>query len=184
MTFETGHTTIEKLLRMSKDGLRDQLVRGELRKTTPARDKHGYLASRIASRLERHVEDNNLGRAYTTETGFKLASNPDTGRASDASFVSQAHLDETVEIKGYWPGASDLTDEVTSPSEPIWRSSIRPSLGESGSQMVLVVDPGQQTMKVYRALDDLRILQGEAGETHVGADVVPGWGLPVAESFV
>lgn len=141
MTFETGHTTIEKLLRMSKDGLRDELVRGELRKTTPARDKHGYLASRIASRLERHVEDNNLGRAYTTETGFKLASNPDTGRASDASFVSQAHLDETVEIKGYWPGASDLTDEVTSPSEPIWRSSIRPSLGESGSQMVLVVDP-------------------------------------------
>jgi hypothetical protein len=50
--------------------------------------------------------------------------------------------------------------------------------------MVLVVDPGQQTVKVYRALDDLRILQGEAGETQVGADVVPGWGLPVAESFV
>ena len=131
MTFDTRHTTAGKLLRMPKHGFRHELVRGELCRATLTGNKHGYLASRIASRLERHVENNDLGRAYTAKTRFKLASNPDTMRASDASFVSQARLDETFEIKGYWPGASDLTDEVISPSEPVWRSSRRPSLGEN-----------------------------------------------------
>jgi hypothetical protein len=37
------------------------LVRGELRKIPSAGNKHGYVALRIASRLERHVDTNVLG---------------------------------------------------------------------------------------------------------------------------
>ena len=49
--------------------------------------------------------------------------------------------------------------------------------------MVLAVDPSRRTLTVYRALDDIRILKGEAGETLDGTDVVPGFRLPVAELF-
>ncbi|MDQ4128558.1 MAG: hypothetical protein M3151_11525 [Actinomycetota bacterium] len=36
---------------------------------------------------------------------------------------------------------------------------------------------------VYRVLDDIRILMGEASETLDGVHVVPGSRLPVAELF-
>lgn len=169
---------------MPDDGFRYELVRGELRKMTPAGNKHGYLALRIASRLERHVEESGLGKTYAAETGFKLSSDPDTVRAPDAAFVSQARLDETGEVEGFWPGAPDLAVEVTSPSDA-HTEVVEKALAwlEAGCRMVLVVDPGQRTVTVYRALDDIRILTSEAGETLDGADVVPGWRLPVTELF-
>jgi len=184
MTTETRHTTAEELLRMPEDGYLYELVRGELRKVTPAGNKHGYLALRIASRLERHVEENGLGRTYAAETGFKLASNPDTVRAPDAAFVSRTRLEETGEVEGYWPGAPDLAVEVISPSDA-HTEVVEKALAwlEAGCRMVLAVDPDQQTVTVYRALDDIRILKGEAGEILDGADVVPGFRLPVAELF-
>jgi Uma2 family endonuclease len=184
MTIETRHTTAEELLRMPDDGFRYELVRGELRKMTPAGNKHGYLALRIASRLERHVEDNGLGKTYAAETGFKLSSDPDTVRAPDAAFVSRARLEEVGEIEGYWPGAPDLAVEVISPSDT-HTEVVEKALAwlEAGCRMVLAVDPSRRNVTVYRALDDIRILTGGAGETLDGADVVPGWSLPVAELF-
>lgn len=184
MTIETRHTTAEELLRLPDDDFRYELVRGEPRKMTPAGNKPGYLALRIASRLERHVEENGLGRTYAAETGFKLASNPDTVRAPDAAFVSQTRLEEAGEVEGYWPGAPDLAVEVISPSDA-HTEVVEKALAwlEADCRMVLVVDPGQQTVTVYRALDNIRILKGEAGETLDGADVVPGFRLPVAELF-
>jgi Uma2 family endonuclease len=184
MTIETRHTTAEELLRMPDDGFRYELVRGELRKMTPAGNKHGYLALRIASRLERHVEDNGLGKTYAAETGFKLSSDPDTVRAPDAAFVSRARLEEVGEIEGYWPGAPDLAVEVISPSDT-HTEVVEKALAwlEAGCRMVLAVDPSRRTVTIYRALDDIRILTGEADETLDGADVVPGWSLPVAELF-
>ena len=47
--------------------------------------------------------------------------------------------------------------------------------------MVLVVDPSQRTVTVYRSLEDIRILT--EGDVIEGADVVPGWELPIAELF-
>jgi Uma2 family endonuclease len=78
---------------MPDDGFRHELVRGELRKMPPAGSEHGYLALRIASRLERYVDANGLGRVYAAETGFKLASNPDTVRAPDVGFVSRDRVE-------------------------------------------------------------------------------------------
>ena len=87
MTVQTKTVTAGELPNMPDDGKRRELVRGELRETKPAEDEHGYLALRIASRLERHVDANKLGRTYTAETGFKIASDPDTVRAPDAAFA-------------------------------------------------------------------------------------------------
>ncbi len=161
MTIETRHTTAEELLRMPDDGFRYELVGGELRKIAPAGNKHGYITMNLSGPLHRHVRENGLGRVYTTETGFLLARDPDNVRAPDAAFVSQARLDQTGEVQGYWPGAPDLAVE--------------------GCRMVLAFAPSRRTVTVYRALDD--ILIRTANETLDGADVVPGWSLPVAELF-
>ena len=182
MTIETRHTTVEELLRMPDDGFRYELVGGELRKIAPAGNKHGYITMNWSGPLHRHVREKGLGRVYTAETGFLLARDPDTVRAPDAAFVSQARLDETGEVEGYWPGAPDLAVEVISPSDT-HTEVVEKALAwlEAGCRMVLAVDSSRRTGTVYRALDDIRILT--ANETLDGADLVPGWSLPVADLF-
>ena len=73
------HVTADELLHMPDDGFRYELVREDLRRTTPAGSDHGRIVVRITWRLARHVEENGLGNVYA-ETGFKLATNPDTVR--------------------------------------------------------------------------------------------------------
>ena len=182
MTIRARQITAEELLRMPDDGLRYELVRGELREIPPAGSEHGYLALRIASRLEQHVDANGLGRTYIAETGFKLASDPDTVRAPDAAFVNRERVEKVGRVAGYWPGAPDLAVEVVSPGDT-HAQVVEKALAwlEAGCRMVLVADPEQQTVTVYRSLDDIRILTG--GDTIDGAEVVPGWKLPLAEIF-
>jgi Uma2 family endonuclease len=89
MTIETGRKTAEELFRMPDDGSRYELVRGKLRRMTPAGNRHGYIAGELFAELRNHVKANNLGRTYAAETGFKVASDPDTVRAPDAAFISR-----------------------------------------------------------------------------------------------
>ena len=149
MTTRAGPVTAEELLERPDDGFRHELVRGELREITPAGNRHGYLALEVGARLRNHVKANNLGRTYTAETGFKIASDPDTVRAPDAAFISQAHLDRVGEVEDYWPGAPDLAVEVISPGD-VRTGVVEEALSwlEAGCRMVLVVDPGQRTVTV------------------------------------
>lgn len=182
MAIQEKVVTAEELLAMQDDGSRRELVRGELRKMPPAGSEHGYVAMNIGSSLNVHVKANNLGRVYTAETGFRLASDPDTVRAPDAAFVSRERVEEIGRVAGYWPGAPDLAVEVVSPGDT-HSQVVEKALGwlEAGCRMVLVADPERRTVTAYRSLDDIRILTGDG--TVDGADVVPGWSLPVAEIF-
>jgi hypothetical protein len=54
---------------------------------------------------------------------------------------------------------------------------------EADCRIVLVADPEQRTVTVYRSLDDISILTSEASDTIDGAEVIPGWKLPLAEIF-
>jgi Uma2 family endonuclease len=79
MTIKTRPVTAEELLRKPDDGFRHELVRGKLRKITPAGDEHGYVAGEIFGELRSYVKANNLGRTYAAETGFRISSNPEHG---------------------------------------------------------------------------------------------------------
>lgn len=182
MTIKEKSYTAEELLRLPDDGTRRELVRGELREMTPAGNEHGYVALRIASRLERHVDANRLGRVYAAETGFKIASDPDTVRAPDAAFVSRERVEEVGRVEGFWPGAPDLAVEVVSPGDT-HAEVVEKSLAwlDAGCRMVLVAEPQRKVVTVYRSREDIRILTED--EAVDGTDVVPGWRLPVAEIF-
>ena len=184
MTMQTKTVTAEELLTMPDDGFRYELVKGELRKMAPAGNRHGYVAGEVFGELRKHVKANGLGRTYAAETGFKLASDPDVVRAPDAAFVSRARLDETGLVSGYWPGAPDLAVEVVSPNDR--HSDVMDKALdwlEAGCRMVLVADPERRIVTVYRSREDIRVLTAKAGDVVEGADVVPGWTLPVVEIF-
>jgi Uma2 family endonuclease len=174
--------TAEELLRLPDDGYRYELVRGELRKMAPAGYLHGRVAINLTTPLDRHVRDHNLGVICAAETGFKLASNPDTVRAPDVAFIRRERVQEVGDVEGYWPGAPDLAVEVISPSDTYVdvQEKVFDWL-EAGTRMVILVMPRKRAVTVYRSLTDMMMLTEH--DTLDGADVVPGWKIPVRELF-
>lgn len=180
---EARPATADELLRTPDDGLRRELVRGEVREMTPAGHRHGWIAVNVTTSLAQHVRSKGLGRVYAAETGFRIGSDPDTVRAPDVAFVRRERVAEVGDAPGYWPGAPDLAVEVVSPGD---------SYGEveekvldwlsAGCRMVVVVNPQRRTATVYRSRTEIVVLA--EGDDLEGGDVVPGWRLPVREVFV
>ncbi|MFQ5614137.1 MAG: Uma2 family endonuclease [Anaerolineae bacterium] len=172
----------EDLLRMPDDGFRYELVRGELRKMTPAGHEHGQITARLTWRLAQYVETNNLGVVYAAETGFLLSSDPDTVRAPDVAFVRAERVEAAGDVEGYFPGAPDLAVEVISPGDSY--TDVEEKVFdwlEAGTQMAVVVNPRQRTVTVYRSLSDIVVLT--ENDSFSGGDVVPGWTLAARELF-
>ena len=182
MTIVEHIATAADLERLPDDGFRYELVDGEVRKMTPAGNVHGKIAALVTASLVQHVLVNRLGSVYAAETGFRLASDPDTVRAPDAAFVSQARLDAVGSVAGYWPGAPDLAVEVVSPGDRSGEVAEKVAAWlAAGTQMVVVVEPPQRMVVVHRADGVTRTLR--EGDVLEGGAVVPGWKVPVAALF-
>ena len=182
MTTTARLMTAKDLLDMPDDGLRYELVRGELRKREHAGHVHGKIAMSVGARLWTHVKANGLGEVYGAETGFELGSNPDHVRAPDTAFIRRERVDAAGNVRGFFPGAPDLAMEVISPSDRY--SQVEEKVAdwlEAGTMAVIVVDPRRRAVKVHRSLSDASILTD--ADTLSIEDVVPGWQMPVAEIF-
>ncbi|MBI4470753.1 MAG: Uma2 family endonuclease [Acidobacteria bacterium] len=175
--------TAEDLLRMPRDDFRYELIYGELRRMSPAVQRHGRIAAKLNMVLHQHVSRHDLGTVFATDTGFKLASAPDLVRAPDAAFVRQARIDEAGDPEGFWPGAPDLAAEVLSPSDTVLdvEQKVRDWL-KAGTALVWVVSPELHTVTVYRSLTDITILTEK--DNLDGGELMPGFRLGVAELFV
>src|SRR5215471_8550617 len=140
----------EDLLKLPDDGFHYELVKGELTRMPPAGNLHGKRAMSLGWRLAQHVESNDLGIVYAAETGFLLATDPDTVRAPDIAFVGKKRIQEVGEFEGYWPGAPDLAVEVVSPGDTYTEVEEKAMEWlEAGSQIVLALDPRKRTITVY-----------------------------------
>jgi len=174
--------TADELLRMPDDGVRRELVRGEVREMSPGGSRHGRIGAKILSRLEAYVEAGGLGEVHNADTGFRLSSGPDTVRAPDVGFVTRGRADAVGDIEGFWPGAPDLAVEVISPTDVY--SAVDEKVSEyldAGCRMVVVVTPRRRTAAVYRSRSDIVLLT--ENDSLDGGDVVPGWTLPLREVF-
>ena len=174
--------TAEELWRLPDDGLRHELVYGELRTLAPSGGEHGRVTSNVHDSLSPYVRKQGLGRLFAAETGFLLARDPDLVRAPDVAFVRRERLEAAGRVRGYWPGGPDLAVEVVSPND-------RPADVEEkvstwlayGTEMVVVVYPDERRVRVHRPgrppqdLTETAILDG--------GNVVPGWTAAVREFF-
>jgi Uma2 family endonuclease len=142
--------TAEELARIPDDDHRYELVRGLVIRTSPPGSEHGFLAIRLGSLLYRHVEARGLG-AVMTETGFTLASHPDTVRAPDLAFVRHERIPAGGLPRGFWIGAPDLAVEILSPDDRA--AEVSEKVEEylaCGVRLVWVVNPDDQSVTVYR----------------------------------
>lgn len=174
--------TADELLAMPDDGLRHELVDGEVRTTPPSGEEHGVVAAGILLSLGNHVGAHALGRVLA-KTGFRIGTNPDTVLAPDASFVRRERIEQTAIGKGYRAGAPDLVVEVVSPRDSF--ADVEAKVARwltGGCRMVIVVNPARRAATIYRSHDDIVLLS--EGDELDGGEVVPGWRLALRELFV
>jgi Uma2 family endonuclease len=177
-----GASTAEQLLAMQDDGYRYELIEGVLHMMSPAGSRHGRITMRLGSILEQYVRANGLGAVFAAETGFFISRNPDTVRAPDVAFVRKEKMDPIGNCDGYLPLAPDLAIEVVSPNDSSTQVETKVRMWiESGTAMVLVVDPATRTVRVYRTKDSIDVLT-DSDELDA-SDVVSGWKLAVGECF-
>ncbi len=182
MSTTTRHFTAEELFWMPEEDRRYELIEGVLTKMSPTGFEHGDVAQTVGSLLWQHVRAHQLGKVLAAETGFKLASDPDTVLAPDVSFIRQEELDRLGSTKKFWPGAPDLAVEVMSPGDTVRAAQEKAHLWLThGARMVWVVNPTRRTISVFRPDAAVSVLtEGDALE---GQEIVAGFRCTVSEIF-
>jgi Uma2 family endonuclease len=174
--------TADELFNLPDDGLRHELVRGELRTMPPGGLEHGEEAVIFVVSLGAYVRARRLGRVYTNEPGFILETRPDTVRAPDVAFLTYDKLPGGRSPRGFHRGVPDLAVEVISPNDRY--SEVAEKIAEwlaHGVRLLFAVDPRRQTVEVHRPGQPTRTLGMD--DVLDGEDVVPGWTLAVRDLF-
>ncbi|RKU20851.1 hypothetical protein C6499_23010 [Candidatus Poribacteria bacterium] len=167
--------TLEEFLESDLEGY--EYVKGELIPMPAASWKHGIVSARIFLCLGLYVRENQLGEVVTPDTGFQVG---ERVLKPDVAFLSTAHLpDDTSRAS---PLPPDLAVEVVSPSD-VFRRVIEKAFAylEAGTQMVWIVEPTSQTVRVYRSEMPIRVLG--INDTLTGEDVVEGFSCQVSQLF-
>ena len=183
MTINAKLMTADELFRLPNDGMRRELVRGELRTMPPGGMEQGEQSAEFVFSLKLHVRSNKLGRVFTNEPGFVLTTGPDTVRSPDVAFIRRERIEQTGVPRGYYRGgAPDLAVEVISPNDLY--TEVDEKVTEwlaHGTTVVFVVNPRRKVVAVHRAGQAVVILGVE--DTLTAEDVVPGWSLVVRDLF-
>ncbi len=169
--------TADELLRTNLPDKRVELVRGVLVVREPPGYRHGEVTARLAKILIDHADAYDLGRVLAGDSGFKLATNPDTVRGPDLAFIRRDRM-PTPSPVGYAEFAPDLVVEVLSPGDR--PGEVLAKVADwlsAGTRHVWVIDPERRQARVYR--DDGSETLVTADEELDGEDVVPGFSCPL-----
>src|SRR5437667_12329148 len=136
--------------RMSIPDKQVELVRGQLVVREPPGTWHGAVAANLTCHLGDFVRRHGLGLVFAQDTGFKIASDPDTVRAPDVAFVAR---DRTglIQARGYAELAPDLLAEILSPDDR--PADVLAKVADwlaAGTRRVWVIDPERSEARVYR----------------------------------
>lgn len=173
--------TADELLTLDLPGKSTELVRGRLVVREPPSTYHGRVQSTLNILVGSHVRAHQLGAVFGQDTGFMIASNPDTVRAPDLGFVARDRL-ALIAPRGYAALAPDLVAEILSPDDR--PGEVMTKVGEwleAGVALVWVIDPDRRSAQVYRADGGVATVPSD-GELH-GEGVLPGFSCRLAELF-
>lgn len=176
-----GLMTAEELLRVGLPGKSTELVRGRLVVREPPGTYHGRVQSTLNVLVGSFVRAHRLGAVFGQDTGFKIASNPDTVRAPDLAFVRSARVG-LISPRGYAPLAPDLVAEILSPDDR--PGEVLTKIGEwleAGVQIVWVIDPDRRVASVYRADGSVTTIATDGGLD--GEHLLPDFSCALRELF-
>jgi len=174
--------TAEEFARIPEDDLdRYELVEGRLVRMSPPNFDHGRIVGQVVYLLKTHLKTQPTGVAVI-ETGFTIASNPDTVRGPDVAFVRQDRIPSPGTC-GFPKIAPDAVFEVLSPDDR--PGEIRKKIAEyirRGVHLVVVINPDDKTVVIHRPGPQLVTLR-DGHDVLDMADVIPGFTCRVSDIF-
>ena len=173
--------TADDLLTLETSGKSTELVRGKLIVREPPGTYHGRVQGTLNVLVGSHVRTHALGAVFGQDTGFKIASDPDTVRAPDLAFVERARVAQ-IPRRGYAALAPDLAAEIVSPDDR--PGEVLSKVGEwleAGVRLVWVTDPDRRAATVYR--DDGSVTTVSSDADIDGEAVLPGLSFRLSELF-
>jgi Uma2 family endonuclease len=176
--------TYDDLVAMPDDGLRRELIDGELYVTPSPGIKHQTIVLNLGSALLRHVRAQGLGRVFVAPLDV-LFSQVDVVEP-DVLFVSREREHHVLTDK-HLVGAPDLVVEVGSPSTRRTDERAKLRLYERFAVAEYwIVDPDLDAIKVFRLVDSryqrVAELSLEAGDA-LTSPLLPGVELLLTEIF-
>lgn len=174
--------TAEDLLRLDSEGVRGELIQGELHETMPAGLNHGRIVMKLGALQMNFILPRSLGVLAGSDSGVLLECDPDTVREPDLAFTLAARLPPDGPYDGYAEVVPDLVVEVVSPSDRPREVADKVAMWLShGVRLVWVVCPENRTIEVHRSAAEVQT-PGERDALD-GLDVLPGFSCSASAVF-
>jgi Uma2 family endonuclease len=156
MTISTRMTAAE-FLAMPPDGIRNELVHGEVVVSPSPNFDHGYAVIELIGILNPHIKSRQLGQLYTDLDSYF---GPEDVRRPDLLFFVQSRLHVLAAAKK--PEAPpDLCIEVLSPSNAGYDRTDKFDLYQAASvPFYWIVDPMERTLEAYKLVSGKYIRSG------------------------
>ena len=171
--------TVEDLLAMPDNGLRHELVRGELIEMPPPGEEHGEIAANIAALLRGPIKLAGRGRVLV-ESGAVISRDPATVFGPDVSVMLGGT--DVRPARGYAERLPALVFEVVSPSDSA--AAVHDKLEtylEAGVTIVVAVWPDRRQLTVGTQAERWRVLSAQ--DVLDLGEIVPDLTLSIAEIF-
>ncbi len=142
--------TAEEFGQRPDPGYPEELVQGRIVGMPPPDRRHGYVCLKAGRMFGNFVDEHDLGRVMSNDSGVITERDPDTVRGADVAYYSYARLPKGPLPSGYGPEVPELVVEVRSAND-VW-SEILEKVAEyllAGVLMVVVLDPRAQTAHVF-----------------------------------
>jgi Uma2 family endonuclease len=175
-------TTAKELELLPDDGFLYELIQGELIQMSPAGEEHGTIGYLFGWKFGSYFVPQNLGRGYSSDTGFTLAEPSNTVLASDFAFIRADRLPLIIRRTKYIEIHPNLVLEVLSPTDQIVKLKEKAKLWlDFGTPIVVTINPRRRETTVYRSCTDVTVLT--YSDTLEFPDLAPGWSLTLSELF-
>ncbi len=154
--------TAEEFGRRPDPGCPEELVRGRIVTMPPPDRMHGFVCNKAGRILGNFVEERNLGRVMSNDSGVITERDPDTVRGADVAYYSFARLPKGPLPPGYGPEVPELVIEVRSAGDrwPEIHEKVAEYLN-GGVLVVVVLDPKRQNAYVFGADEPPRTLESD-----------------------
>ena len=170
--------TADDLLRLPDDGMRHELIRGELTTMAPSGFEQSETTIWMGRILANYIAVHSLGRSAGAEGGFIIQTDPDTVLAPDFSFIRKARLVGKRSPKGFYPGAPDLVVEVLSPSDRAVEVDGKTQQWlDAGCVQVWIVNLNRRTITIHQKAENPRVFR--ASDLVDGGELLPGFRVSV-----
>ena len=158
-----GQWTYAGYARLPDDGMRYEVIRGELFMSPAPRPLHQVVIRLTSYFLVGFLRVNRLGKTFVSPIDVVLPQQLGDPVQPDIVFIANERLSIVGELK--IQGAPDLVMEILSPSNPEYDRTLKYEIyAEAGVPEYWIIDPHERTIKVFALRDGGYEQLGRYGE--------------------